>query len=548
MSENPPWHPFDGLGERGRPSPSPHTAEERSADLAREVQEQLTVALDLSGLGRYAIYLREPRVDSDARYSEIIGQDAQALMTAEGLEGLFDLVHRDDIDRIKAVFEAAMLDGARFQAEYRIWQQTPDGPAARRVVTRGRVEMDDEGPVRMIGVVEDITEKWLEEQARIGMQKREALGSLASGIAHDFNNVISAILSNAYVADAELDAGASPSASIREIKQGARRAGDLVQQIVAFSREQEPVQESVDLGQVAHEAASLVRPTLAPTTALNVDVETPLPSLVGDSTQMHQVLVNLITNASHATSDRGTIEVGVDAVAVTTSSADGVTPGAYVRLRVHDDGSGIPDAVLPRIFDPFFTTKPVGEGTGLGLAAVQTIVHNHRGVISVRSPAGAGTTFTIHLPLMHPGEADAVVRPVDADGPAGAEFDGPLRVLFVDDEQALTRLADRALPLLGCRVTVANDPERAARRFARDPDAFDVLITDLSMPNLTGLQLIEQAREHRPDVVAVLTSGFLTVETQAMAARLRVDAIIPKPCSMEDLVTAARDALQARST
>jgi PAS domain S-box-containing protein len=552
-------------------------------ELARSQDEQLRTALALNGLGSYIFDIRERRIEADERFSEIIGADPQVVLEEQGLEGFVEQAHVDDRAQMQAALFAAVEGGADYEACYRLWAETPTGPQLRWIEARGRVELDDDGPVRMVGVIEDVTRRKREDEARLGMQKREAIGTLAGGVAHDFNNLIGAILSNAAVAEYELKAGASPATSISEIARGARRAGDLVQRLLTFSREEQPRRVSFDLGAVVGEVCQLLRPTLPPDVTLTHSVARDLPLARGDSTQLHQVVMNLITNAGQAIGKRpGTVELLLDHVVLSTdelSAEAPLTAGDCLRLRVIDDGPGIPSDIAPRIFDPFFTTKAAGDGTGLGLSAVQTIVGNHGGTVVAASSPDEGTVFTIHLPIepadfaragegldatptsagppalasrsaraeptagIDPTAATPTEPHPDAAPPPGSEP----HALFVDDESALVRLAERALPLNGCRASGFTDPDDALAAFTSAPDAFDALITDFSMPSMTGLELVDAIRAVRPDLPIVLTTGFLTDRERQQAEASGVDRIIAKPCPVGDLAAAVTELVADRA-
>ncbi|MBJ7470037.1 MAG: response regulator [Solirubrobacteraceae bacterium] len=511
---------------------------------AFEQRELLNSALQVTGMGSFAYYVREQRFECDDRYREIFG--APPAVAERGSGALMERIHEDDRSRVLQEFQSALVgsEGVSYQQEYRIWAERPSGPQLRRIATVARVEVDAQGPRRILGVVDDVTERRREEELRIRMQKREALGTLAGGMAHDFNNVISAILSNASVASAEVKAGVDPSTSIDEISRGAKRAGDLVRRMLDFSRDREPERRAFSLAAVANDACSLLQPTLPRGSSLTFDASEDLPDLLGDASQIHQVVVNLVSNAAQAFNHgpAGTIGVSVDALAITPRKAGVPTdlgPGTYVRLRVTDDGRGIAEHELPRIFDPFFTTKVRGEGTGLGLAAAQSIVRSHGGQITVDSIVGTGTTVTVLLPTSSEVEQPKDQAPQVPRGQSAAP--GPTaapRVLFVDDEPSLASLAARALPHHGLVVTAFTEPTQALQALTDDPTAFDVLVTDLAMPVLTGFELVVRLRALRPDLPVVLTSGFLTDESHAEAERLGIDRVVPKPCPVDALARA----------
>ncbi len=514
------------------------TEQRQAAADAGAQHQQLLAALEVSGLARYELNFREQWLEGDERFSEILGVNASQYMADHGLEGFFAMIEPEYRERTEAAIAAAMVPGGPdYDVAYPFMRPSPEGAERRWVAALGRVEFDDAGPLRMVGVLEDTTDRRLEDEARVRLQKLEAMGTLAGGIAHDFNNVIGAILSYARVAEAEMSAGASPAESISEIARGALRAGELTKRLLTFARE-EPVRTSpLELGDIVREAAALVRPTLPAGTGLEVSVAPGLPPVLGDSGQLHQVIVNLVTNAGQALvgAEDGHIAVSVEQVVLGERRTGVVAPlkaGEYLRLRVVDNGPGIPEAIIGRVFDPFFTTKGPNEGTGLGLAAAHSIIRNHGGVIAAEQHPAGGAMMTAYLPVQSSPEEPAVVprpaQPVSTDRPVA-------RVLFVDDEEALVRLAYRAMPYCGCEVTGFTDPLAAAEAFTSNPDAFDAVVTDLSMPGLTGLELTERIRSIDADIPIVLTSGYMATEDEADAERGGVSAILPKPCSIDDL-------------
>ena len=513
----------------------------------RKRQEQLRAMLKLTGYGTYAWYVKEDRFSRDSQLEEVLGIPMEEMMTANAFERYFALVHPEDRERSKAsVLGALQPGGPDYDAEFRIFAPGPEGPRELWVSAIGRVEFDDRGePFRLVGIFADVTDKRREDEGRLRTQKLEAIGTLASGIAHDFNNVIGAILSYARVAEAEVRAGEAPSESLSEIARGAHRAADIVQRLLTFSRDDVPRREAFDLAEVVDEASALVRPTIPQHIEIHMTASRGLPHVFGNPTQFHQLVVNLLNNAGQAIGDAvGHIEVELDSLDVGPQGsgvAKNLKPGRYVRLICRDDGPGMSDEVARRVFDPFFTTKPAGSGTGLGLAAVQSIVNNHGGAVTVDSRPGAGARFTVYVPAAKSAEPE-----VQAVVEARAMPQAGIRVLFVDDEQALVRLAHRAMPYHGCLVTGHTDPVEAASEFERDPDAFDALVTDLSMPGMTGLELTARIRAMRPDLPVVMTSGFMGTEERAAAATCGVDVIIPKPCAIDDLASAVQRLLAAR--
>jgi len=389
-------------------------------------------------------------------------------------------------------------------------------------------------PSRILELNADITAKKRAEALQLRSQKLESLGTLSGGIAHDFNNILLAITGNARLAIADLPPDHPVQESLAEIAKAGSRATDLVRRILTFSRPGEIKRQAVDLQTVVEEALKLVRATLPATIEFRTAFAPNLPAVLADSTQIHQIVVNLATNAAHAIGDRsdGLIEIQLDAAALTADDRNpslNLPEGTYVRLYVGDNGCGMDRPTLDRIFDPFFTTKAPGEGTGLGLAVVHGIMKNHDGGIAVYSEPRRGTSFRLFFPAA--GAAIATVK----DAPREIQHERAENVLYIDDEEALVTLVTRALGRLGYKVTGETDPVRAIELFRSNPSAYDVVVTDLAMPQLSGFDLSTQLLAIRPDIPIVMTSGFVRPEDQEHARQMGLRDLILKPDTIEQL-------------
>ena len=361
--------------------------------------------------------------------------------------------------------------------------------------------------------LEDITDHRRAEKAQARLetqlrqaQKMEAIGTLAGGIAHDFNNILGAIIGNADLARMDMAADHPAQESLSEISKAARRAGDLVRQILSFSRLQKPRREIVQLQPVIKEALKLLRAAIPSTVEIQSELEAEGPTVLADPTQVHQVTMNLCTNAYHALPQRDgrlTVKFGViDVDDVLASQHAELRVGRYLRLSVTDNGHGMDRPVLDRIFEPFFTTKVAGQGTGLGLSVVHGIVKSHEGAITVYSAPGQGTTFHVYFP------ASAEETLPEATPAAVIPRGQGERILFLDDEEPLARTAKRVLERLGYRVIALTDPVETLERFRADPTHFDLVITDLSMPGMNGLDLARELLTLRPTQAILLSTGF----------------------------------------
>ena len=368
-------------------------------------------------------------------------------------------------------------------------------------------------------------------------QKLEALGTLAGGIAHDFNNILGAIVACRELALLDIDQPDELRNHLNEIGAATRRATDLVRQILAFSRRQHAERRPIQLHHVVGEALRLLRASLPATIEIKSSLATNTPQVLADPSQVHQIVMNLGTNAAHAMRDRaGKLAVRLDSMELTEKDA-GLRPGTYVHLAVEDTGTGMDSAVQARIFEPFFTTKGPAEGTGLGLSVVHGIMADHDGAITVKSTLGVGTTFDLYFPAYVGAEGAALLD--NASVPRG---EGE-RVLLVDDEALLCEATRGILLKLGYRVTYFTDPLAALAELRRTPSEFELLLTDYTMPRITGIEVIQEARAIRPDLPIVLVSGLRGMWNQDKLRAFNVSEVVEKPVAIGELARSLRRAL-----
>jgi len=398
---------------------------------------------------------------------------------------------------------------------------------------------DTEGnPFGFATVQQDIREtKRLETHLRQA-QKMEAIGTLAGGIAHDFNNILGAILGNVELARMERGRESTSDENLNEIAKAGQRANALVKQILTFGRQQETTKLVIRLADVVKEVVSMLRSTIPASVELVTSIADGTPNVLADTTQIHQVLLNLCTNAWQALEGRpGRININLTGIVIEGESSapeSEAQPGRYACLEVTDDGSGIDAGALERIFDPFFTTKSPGEGTGLGLSVVHGIVKDHRGTISVDSKPGEGATFRVLLPAV---EGDAARNTGEAASPLHGRGQ---HILYLDDEAPLVRTTKLLLESLGYRVTGFTRADEALEAIQGGPQQFDVVLTDLNMPGLSGLQIARLLASLRPELPVILTSGYLNDELREKAARVGVRQVLSKPSSVDELSDALR--------
>ncbi|MBU0485981.1 MAG: response regulator [Proteobacteria bacterium] len=391
-----------------------------------------------------------------------------------------------------------------------------------------------------IHIAKDVTEhKMLEAQLRQA-QKMEAIGTLAGGIAHDFNNILGAVLG--YTELAFMSSSESlVRDNLKEVKKAGSRAKELVGQILTFSRQRETMRKPVLVSPIIKEAHKLLRASLPTTIELNLNLVTENSKIMADPTQVHQVLMNLCTNAFHAMKGHtGMVEVTLEEVDLASEMItryQTIGAGAYVKLSVRDTGCGIEPIIIDRIFEPFFTTKPVGDGTGMGLSVVHGIVKSYGGAITVDSKPGKGSTFNVFLPRI-----DA---PQDEEGRDIAVMPSPgsERILFVDDEETLTKMGERMLRYLGYDVVALTSSAAALEIFRESPARFDLVITDYTMPDLTGLELAKSMLALRPGLPIVICTGFSEDVTEEMAKAAGVRELVMKPLAIHDLAEVIRSVL-----
>ena len=444
----------------------------------------------------------------------------------------FDRVGRELIPAVEKEGAAELesrwtrKDGTAFDCRIRACTLYPRDPVKGHIVT-----------------VTDISEaKRLEAQLQQA-QKMEAIGTLAGGIAHDFNNILGAIIGYAELARMRADQESDVAADLDLVIKSGKRAADLVQQILTISRRHTKERRPMQLKYILKEALEMLRATLPSTIEVKEVAGKNMVVINADPAQMHQVIMNLCTNAAHAMqNDGGVLEVGIGDVQVGSGGSESdcldLSPGSYLKLTVRDTGYGIPRNLMDKIFDPYFTTKDTGEGTGLGLSVVQGIVKAHEGTITVDSKPGKGTTFHVYLPIIQ-GEEEPENVP-EGPLPTGSE-----RILFVDDEELLMALGSQMLEMLGYEVVTKKSSTEALTLFRSEPDRFDLVITDMTMPHMTGDKLARELMEIRPDIPIILCTGHSKLISEKQAKEMGIRAFVGKPIPKRVLAETVRKVLDA---
>jgi PAS domain S-box-containing protein len=514
----------------------------------RESEERYALAMEGANEGHWDWDVATDRLFLSPKAKLWAGLSTDSAITTRAAWLAQIVMHPDDRSRVEAALQDH-LEGRtpRYECEYRIRQ--PDGEW-RWMLVRGRCLRDPTGKAyRLVGSTTDITaekqaqaeKEHLAAQLRQS-QKMEAMGTLAGGIAHDFNNILGAILGYGELAQQHAAAGSAMQRYLDNVMHAAGRAKTLVDRILGFSRSGLGERLPVNVQVVIEETLELLAASLPAGIRLEKTLAAGDAAVIGDATNLHQVAMNLCTNALHAMERGGVLSVALERVRLSEQrslSRGTVSPGAYVRLVVSDTGTGIPAAVLERMFDPFFTTKGVGEGTGLGLSLVHGIVAELGGAIDVATTAGKGTKFEIWLPLA--GEVGKPVVAAVAEPPRGHGE----TVMIVDDERPLLALAGETLAGLGYQPVGFESSSAALQAFRAEPDRFHLILTDEAMPDLVGTELARQIRRIHPGVPIILMSGHGGAQLTQKAAAVGAQEVLHKPLQSRDLAESLARALGA---
>jgi PAS domain S-box-containing protein len=516
---------------------------ERSIRLSEEKYRRL---FEDAVLGIFRSTVDGKIIEVNPAYARMFGfsspEETKSQVNDVAIDLYVDPARRNEIVRMvhdaKGPVHAEILykrkDGSTFTGNLHLWE------------VRDRSEN-----LYLEGFIEDITERKRAEEEKekleaqlLQAQKLEAIGTLAGGIAHDFNNILSPIIGYAQMALDDLPHSNPMRFGQEQIMASGLRAKDLVKQILAFGRPGEGQRkEPVAVSSIVKEAIKLLRASLPSSIKIVHRIENCTAKV--DPTQIHQVLMNLCTNAAHAMNNRGILEIRLSNVHLSESDLTGqsivhLKPGLHLKLSVSDSGSGMDKPTLERIFDPFFTTKAVGKGTGLGLAVVHGIVKHHDGAVTVQSEVGKGSIFNIYIPAVEHG-----VRMAGETGPSRSG--GAERVLLIDDEESIIQMETAMLKGLGYKVTPETNSLHSLEIFRSRPGEFDLVITDQTMPDLTGIELIKEIRRIRADIPMILCTGFSEEVTEETAIALNAEFIM-KPFTKAQFAEIIRKVLDAKES
>ncbi len=455
------------------------------------------------------------------------------------------IVHPDDLQSIIQRYQDR-LSGKPIEDLFYFRAITRDGKILE-VENRGALIRWEKKPASVL-TLRDITEEKRKEKENKEIefqlqqiQKVESIGTLAGGIAHDFNNILYPIVGYAEMTMDDVPKDSRAYENLQGIYNASKRAQDLVQQILTFSRKDDQEQKPLMAQLVVKEALKLLRSSIPKSIEIHQKINNKCGMIMGDPTQVHQIVVNLCTNAYHAMEDSGgKIEITLTEIELDVDdlyNKINLNPGKYLRLSVSDTGQGMPPDIIGKIFNPYFTTKENGKGTGLGLSVIHGIVKNHRGNISVCSEPDIGTTFHVYFPLI---EKD-VKLPATADSQiiqTGSEH-----ILLVDDEEPIIKMEQQMLERLGYNVTTRTSSLEALEAFRATPNNFDLIITDMTMPNMTGIKLTEKLIEIRKDIPIIICTGFSEQINDEKAKSIGIRSLVMKPIIKSDLAKKIRAAL-----
>jgi len=481
-------------------------------------------------------------VDINSAFTKVTGWTSEEAIGKTAAE--LDIWHNPE-EREKLTAGIAQ-DGKieNLEAKFRL----KDGSAITALMSAILIKLKNKPHI--LTITRDISELKSAQEEReklktqlIQAQKMEAIGTLAGGIAHDFNNILGAIIGYAEMALYDTREDSMEHYNIDQVLRAAHRAKDLVKQILAFSRKSEQDKGIISSTPIIKEVLKLMRASLPTTIEIKPNIEPNVDPIFADPTQIHQVIMNICTNSAHAMEDSGGIlEIGLsnfELTAAGNSQYPELNPGAYVKLSISDTGHGMDAAVLDRIFDPYFTTKEQDKGTGMGLAVVHGIVKGHGGGIHVRSTPGEGTCFDILFPVM---ERQVMSETEELKTlPLGKEH-----ILFVDDEDFLIDLGKNMLKKLGYRVETRTQSIEALEVFRANPDKFDLVISDMTMPNMTGDILATELMNIRPDIPVVICTGHSERIDEQRAQELGIKGLMMKPFTIRSLSKTVREALDQK--
>jgi PAS domain S-box-containing protein len=507
----------------------------------RESEQWLKAIFDQAAVGVVQTDAKTRRfVRFNQRFCDFLGYSREEMEELSHSKITFEHDIAPDLDRIEQL-QSRTLNECVWEKRY----VRKDGTLVWASVAASALGTPEKEPTAFIAVVLDITERKRLDEHFMQAQKMEALGQFSGGVAHDFNNILAAIGGYTELSRLILRDNPDVHEHLGQVLKATGRAADLVRQILTFSRQEPQVRRAIQLQAVVEESVELMRSSIPSTIVIDTSLTPGLPTVLANANQIHQVLMNLGINAWHSMRDRpGRLEVKLEPFTITpeyAATTAHLRAGNYVRLSVSDTGCGMDPATLRRIFDPFFTTKAPGDGTGLGLSVVHGIMDSHDGAVTVHSQPGEGTVFRLYFP-QHDGET---IPSVADEGPVPRGNGQEL--LIVDDEEVLTLLIQKTLDNLGYKSGYTTNPLDALELVRADPERYKLILSDQTMPGMTGLNLALQLKEIAPELPIILMTGYSLSLTAERIAEAGVRQLIPKPVTIKSLGNAVHSAISGRA-
>ena len=521
------------------------TGQKQSQRALQESEAKYRQLVNHAPAGIYEVdFLEGKFINANDLICEYTGYTRQELLGMSALDILTEDSQKKFIERLDKI-----LDGQKVPSSVEFKIRAKSGRELCVLINSKIIYAADGKPKGATAVVHDLTEQKQAEEEKKNLeyqlqqaQKMEAIGTLAGGIAHDFNNILSVIIGYTELILLNGDVAGEVRQNLKEIFSASKHARDMVKQILAFSRQNKQERKPIQVAHIIKEAIKMLRASLPATISIQQHIEKDTGVIEADPTQIHQVLMNLCTNAAHAINEKdGVLEIhlgNIDLDQKAAADIPGLKTGSYLKLSVKDSGEGIHPEVQQQIFNPYFTTKEKGVGTGLGLAVVQGIVKSNNGAVTVESEVGKGAAFHVYLPTIKRklSPEDEISTPL----PMGCEH-----ILLVDDEQPLVEIGRQMLERLGYSVATRTSSIEALELFKVDPNRFDLVITDIVMPNLTGDKLAKKIINIRNDIPVVLCTGYSEKFTRRNASEMGIHTFLMKPLVMRDLANTVRQALAA---
>lgn len=527
-------------------------SESRKAEnLLRQSKERLQLAMESAAEGSWEFDDQNREIRFDHLCFRILGFES-ADIPENTHQWWLDRIHPDDREKVESSL-ADIFNSTEDQLvfDYRIRNSND---AYLWLNSRAKIIAADDHNIDsklILGIVRDISDRKLaqEEKERLQTQLRqaqkvEAVGTLAGGIAHDFNNILASVIGFTELSLDEAEKGSMLHENLCDILASGMRARDLVRQILMFSRHVECEFEAVNLNDLVSDSLKMMRATIPTYIEIQEQISNVPIAISGNASQINQIIINLCTNAFHAIADtNGYIKINLDSVHLEKGTrihyAD-IPAGSYARIIIQDNGNGIDPDNIEKIFDPYFTTKDQDKGTGLGLSIVHGIVKSHNGQILVDSLAGHGTTFSVYLPLIKP-QSEQQSNVIDSELPGGVE-----QILFVDDEPAIVKMQRQSLERKGYKVEIKTSAHEALDAVRDEPLKYDLVITDMAMPKMSGDKLACSIKEIRPEIRVILCTGYSEKIDRNMIQDMKLDGYLVKPVEKAKMLTTIREVLDLR--